>query len=67
MGGYGADRDLVTPVRLGPSGVQRVGAQRRLVRPNGGEVRHARYTGRGAELHVIIGGDWYGTTLAAFG
>lgn len=66
IGGYGADYDLVTPVRIDAEGVQVAGGQSRLVLPDGMEIRNARWTCRGPELHVLIDGSWYRASLDDF-
>ena len=68
VGGYGAEHDLVTRVGIRAGGIEPSGDQRRIVRPDdGAEVGPARYTGRGAELHLTAGRRWYRTTLDASG
>jgi hypothetical protein len=63
VGGYGAEYDLVTPIRLRPDGIAMLGEQHRLVLPDGMEIRNARYTCRGGELHAVTGTTWYRTTI----
>jgi hypothetical protein len=64
IGGYGAEYDLVTPVNIRPDGVHVAGPQTRLVFPDGMELRDARLTCRGPELHVTSRASWYRADLA---
>jgi hypothetical protein len=66
IGGYGADYDLATPISIDAQGVQVAGEQSRLVLPDGMEIRNARWTCRGPELHAIINGSWYRASLNDF-
>ena len=66
IGGYGADYDLVTPGRIDAQGVQAAGGQSRVVLPDGMEIRNARWTCRGPELHALIDGSWYRASLDDF-
>jgi len=66
IGGYGAEYDLVTPVRLDDRDIHAAGRQTRLVLPDGMEVRNARWTCRGPELHAVIDGSWYRADLDDF-
>ena len=63
VGGYGANYDLVTPVRIDAQGPHVAGDQSRLVLPDGMETRNARWTCRGPELHAVIGSSWYRISL----
>jgi hypothetical protein len=66
IGGYGADYDVVTPLHVDAQGVQAVGGQSRLVLPDGMEIRNARWSCRGPELHAVIDGCWYRAGLDDF-
>jgi hypothetical protein len=59
VGGYGSHYDVIAPLLVTSTGIEPAGARRRLVLPNGLEVRDARMTSRGADLHVVIGTAWY--------
>jgi hypothetical protein len=63
VGGYGAEYDQVTPIQFTPDGVVTAGNPRRLVLPDGMEIRNVRYTCRGPDLHAIIGNVWYRSTI----
>ena len=63
LGGPGPGYDLVTGFRIEAGGVVADGLPRRLVLPDGMEVRDARSAGRGPELHVVIRGSWYRADL----
>ncbi|MET7673122.1 hypothetical protein [Micromonospora luteifusca] len=64
IGGYGPEYDLITPFRIGEDHVVAVGGPRRLVLPDGLEVREHRTYGRGTELHVFVQQSWYRADLA---
>jgi hypothetical protein len=64
IGGYGPEYDLVTPFRMVEDRVVPVGGSRRLVLPDGLEVRERRTYGRGTELHVFVQQSWYQVDLA---
>ncbi|MEU1646402.1 hypothetical protein [Micromonospora zamorensis] len=64
IGGYGPEYDLTTPFRIGEEHVIPVGGPRRLVLPDGLEVRERRTYGRGTELHVFVQQSWYRAELA---
>jgi hypothetical protein len=66
IGGYSADYDLITPMHLGSDGIQVTGPLARLVLPDGMELRDARLTCRGAELHAMVKGTWYRADLEDF-
>jgi hypothetical protein len=59
VGGYGAEYDQVILVHIGPDRIAVAGEPRRLVLPDGMEIRATRTFCRGADLHVIIGNIWY--------
>jgi hypothetical protein len=59
IGGYGAEYDLITPVRLTRTGIAAGGEPRRLVLPNGLEFTNARTTCRGSILYAVIGSKKY--------
>jgi hypothetical protein len=61
IGGYGPEYDLITPLRITPTGVISEGAQSRLVQPDGLEVPRGRAFCRGPELHFFPGDSaaWY--------
>jgi hypothetical protein len=63
IGGYGADYDLVTPLRLARGRVEPDGRQHRLVLPDGREIHNARSYCRGHDLHLFIRGTWYRTSI----
>lgn len=67
IGGYGPEYDLLTGFRVTPDGVVANGSQRRLVLPDGMELRNYRTACRGPELHVIIRGAWYRANLDQLG
>jgi hypothetical protein len=59
LGGPSAEYDQITFVHIGPDGIEAAGEPRRLVLPDGMEVRAARTFCRGPDLHVIMGTSWY--------
>jgi hypothetical protein len=61
--GSGPEYDVVTPLRIGPDGIQRLGGQCRIVLPDGMEAQRLRYTCRGSNLHAFVRGTWYRTSL----
>ena len=63
IGGYGPEYDLVTPLRIGPDGTVRDGPASRLVLAGGDELAGYQVVCRGADLHVLIRGEWYRTDL----
>jgi hypothetical protein len=67
VGGYGAQYDQITPVRIGTDTIETAGESRRLVLPDGMEVRAARTFCRGADLHVTSGTSWYRIDLDGLG
>ncbi|GAB7049037.1 hypothetical protein [Catenuloplanes indicus] len=65
IGGYGPEHDLVTPLRLGPGGIEG-GQARRLIFPDGGglhDVNRAQLFTRGADLHVFHDNGWWRASL----
>jgi hypothetical protein len=63
IGGHGPEYDLVTPFHLATQHLAPAGEPRRLVLPDGLEVRGGRTFCRGPELHTFIRGSWYRTDL----
>lgn len=64
VGGYGAEYDVLTPVRVSGDGVQLAGELRRLVMPDGLEVTGPLdLTSRGSTLHAVRHGERYGLDL----
>jgi hypothetical protein len=68
IGGYGAEHDLITPVRITQDGVEPTGRPRRLVLPDGQDIRGGlpgmRSACRGPDLHMISSsGAWYRLAL----
>jgi hypothetical protein len=61
--GWGPEYDVVTSLRIGPDGIQRVGGQCRIVLPDGTEAQRLRYTCRGPDLYAFIRRTWYRTSL----
>lgn len=59
IGGYPAERHVITPLHITPEGLRLAGPPRRLTMPDGQPLPRARYTGRGPELHVAVGATWY--------
>jgi hypothetical protein len=61
IGGYGPEYDLITPLRITPSGVIPQGQQRRLVRPDGLEIPRGDAFCRGPDLHLFPSDStaWY--------
>jgi hypothetical protein len=64
IGGFDAEYDLITPVRITAEGVGRADRQRRLVLPDGQQIprpyAEIRSTCRGPDLHMISkSGTWY--------
>lgn len=57
VGGYGAEYDLLTPLRLDDDGVHVDGPLARLVMPDGMELYRPRYTCRGP-LHAVVDRPW---------
>jgi len=66
-GGPGPEYDLVTGFQITPEGLVTSGSPRRLVLPDGMELRDVRSTCRGPDLYVIIRGTWYRTDLDQMG
>jgi hypothetical protein len=66
IGGYGADYDLVTPVRISHDGLEVAGPLARLVMPDGMELHGARFFCRGPELHVVTQSSWYRASINDF-
>lgn len=67
MSGPGPEYDLVTGFQIAPDGVVACGSPRRLVLPDGMELRGFRSACRGPDLHVIIRGAWYRIDLDQLG
>jgi hypothetical protein len=65
IGGYGPEYDLITPLRITPTGVIPHGPQRRLVRPDGLEIPRCHAICRGPDLHLFPSGStaWYRISL----
>jgi hypothetical protein len=62
-GGYGPDHDRLIVALLGDGELQPVG-EYRLVLPDGTDLpRDALTIGRGGDLHVFVGQDWYRLSL----
>ncbi len=59
VGGYDGERHAITPLQLSSEGLRLAGPPRRLVLPDGSPVPAARYSARGAQLHVAVGACWY--------
>ncbi len=58
VGGYGAEYDLLTPLRLDDDDVHVDGSLARLVMPDGMELYRPRYTCRGPALHAVVDRQW---------
>jgi len=67
LGGPGPEYDLVTGFQITPEGLVTSGSPRRLVLPDGMELRDVRWACRGPDLYVIIRGTWYRTDLDQMG
>lgn len=65
VGGYPPEFDVLTPIRLGTGASNRDGVVRRLTRPDGREVWHARRFCRGPILYVFDHAACATTTLDA--
>jgi hypothetical protein len=65
IGGYGPEYDLITPLRITPTGVVPHGPQRRLVQPDGLEIPRGRAICRGPDLHLFPRDStaWYRLSL----
>lgn len=63
VGRYGPEYDLVASLRLHGGAILPTGANSRLVLSDGIEVRNARVTCRGANIHVFANGSWYTLNL----
>jgi hypothetical protein len=68
IGGYGAEYDLITPVRITKDGVERAGRPGRLMLPDGQEIPggplRMRTACRGPDLHMFSrSGTWYRLAL----
>jgi hypothetical protein len=61
--GFGPEYDVVTMLRISPDDAPQMGAQCRLVLPDGMETLGLRYTARGGELHAFGRSIWYHTEL----
>jgi hypothetical protein len=57
--GYGPDYDVVTPLHIRDDGIEVAGPSRRIVMPDGLEIRSARQFCRGPDLHVFVSSGWY--------
>lgn len=65
LGGPTPEYDLLTPLRVTSSGVERAGSPSRLVMPDGMELPpRARTFCRGSELHIVANQKWYRLSLA---
>ncbi|WP_203383153.1 hypothetical protein [Paractinoplanes ovalisporus] len=67
IGGYAPEYDLITRYRTTPDGPVTDGPPRRLVLPDGMELRDFRATARGPELHIFIRTTWYRADLDSLG
>ncbi|MGI5149314.1 hypothetical protein ACQEVC_23645 [Plantactinospora sp. CA-294935] len=63
ISGPGPEYDLVSGFQINPEGLVATDSPRRLVLPDGMELRDARSTCRGPDLHVFIRTAWYRTDL----
>jgi len=62
-GGYRTEHDRLAIGRLGDADVS-IGATTRLTMPNGRRLpQDAIVVGRGAELHALVGSDWFSWSL----
>lgn len=59
ISGYGAEDDVLTPLRLTTDSIRLAGPPARLVLPDGADLPRARYTSRGCALHAVLGARWY--------
>jgi hypothetical protein len=65
IGGYGPEYDLITPLRITPTGIIADGPQHRLVQPDGLEIPRGRAICRGPDLHLFPrdSAAWYRLSL----
>ncbi len=61
--GWGPEYDVATMIRISRDDQPQLGAQCRVVLPDGMETRGLRYIARGEELHAFIRSTWYHTDL----
>ncbi|RLK09526.1 hypothetical protein DER29_6031 [Micromonospora sp. M71_S20] len=61
--GWGPEYDVATMLRISRDDQPQLGAQCRVVLPDGMETRGLQYITRGGELHAFIRSTWYHTDL----
>ncbi|WP_426512053.1 hypothetical protein ACPPVO_16390 [Dactylosporangium sp. McL0621] len=59
INGWGPEYDVATMLRIGRDDQPRLGAQCRVVLPDGIETNRLRYVTRGGELHAFMRSSWY--------
>lgn len=63
INGVGPECDVATMLRISRDGQPQVGAQCRVVLPDGMETRGLQYIARGGDLHAFVRSIWYHTDL----